>query len=94
MHGDGDGKRIAIQIADANTRVLFGGFQVTIKRTDLNRHFTVREIIKASEDGFNRLLHKTGIAHVEHFFGRMFYASAIKAKFVKEMPIHSFSRTR
>lgn len=67
--------------------------EVTIKRTDLNRHFTVREIIKASEDGFNSLLHKTGIAHLEHFFGRMFYASAIKAKFVKEMPIHSFSRT-
>eukprot|EP00038_Savillea_parva_P019988 m.30066 g.30066 ORF g.30066 m.30066 type:complete len:1308 (+) comp4662_c0_seq1:287-4210(+) len=67
--------------------------EVTIKRTDLNRHFTVREIIKASEDGFNSLLHKTGIAHLEHFFGRMFYSSAIKAKFVKEMPIHSFSRT-
>lgn len=67
--------------------------QVTIKRTDLNRHFTVREIIKASEDGFNTLMLSTGIAHLEHFFGRMFYASAIKAKFVKEMPIHSFSRT-
>jgi len=68
--------------------------EVTIKRTDLNRHFTVREIIKASEDGFNALLHASGMAHLEHFFGRMFYSSAIKAKFVKEMPIHSFSRTK
>lgn len=65
-----------------------------MKRTDLNRHFTVREIIRASEDTFNLVLHKSGLAHLEHCFGRMYYASGIKARFIKEMPIHSYNRTQ
>lgn len=66
---------------------------VSIGRADLNRNFSASKIIRASEDTFGLMLHETGIAHLELFFGRMYYSSGIKAKFVKEMPENSTTRT-
>ena len=68
--------------------------QVNIWRTDLNRHFTVREIVKASEDGWNLLLHQSGLAAFEYLYGNMFFSSEVDAKFHKEMLINTWSRQR
>ncbi|KAJ1445041.1 hypothetical protein M885DRAFT_336551 [Pelagophyceae sp. CCMP2097] len=61
------------------------GTEVLFEQTDYNRHFTVREIVRDSERGFYNLVHQTGLAHLEHYFRVMFFASRINAKFDREL---------
>mmetsp|Transcript_18855 Transcript_18855/g.28446 ORF Transcript_18855/g.28446 Transcript_18855/m.28446 type:complete len:635 (+) Transcript_18855:3-1907(+) len=65
--------------------VIVSGPRVTFSQTDYNRHFTVREIIKDSERGFYNLLHRTGLAYLEHYYRVMFFASRLDAKFDLEL---------
>ena len=58
---------------------------VRFSQTDFNRHFTVREIVRDSERGMYNLVHVTGLAHLEHHFAVMFFASDVKATFTKEI---------
>jgi len=64
---------------------IMSGTRVAFSQTDYNRHFTVREIIRDSERGFYNLLHLTGLAHLEHYYRVMFFASKVKGRFDHEL---------
>mmetsp|Transcript_10209 Transcript_10209/g.33629 ORF Transcript_10209/g.33629 Transcript_10209/m.33629 type:complete len:1263 (-) Transcript_10209:2345-6133(-) len=64
---------------------VISGTRVAFAQTDYNRHFTVREIIKDSERGFYNLLHLTGLAHLEHYYRVMFFASRLEGRFDHEL---------
>lgn len=65
--------------------VIVPGSSVDFHQTDYNRHFTVREIIRDSERGFYNLVHASGLAHLEHYFCVMFFASRLEARFDVEL---------
>jgi acyl-CoA thioesterase FadM len=65
--------------------VVVPGVQVQFQQTDYNRHFTVREIIRDSERGFYNLIHASGLAHLEHYYRIMFFASRLEARFDAEL---------
>ena len=69
-----------------------GARTVTIMRVDLNHHFTVREIIKASQDGYLKVVHDSGLSHLEFMFLQAFSVASVKGRFIKEIEIHSKSR--
>lgn len=70
---------------DLELEVVVPGPVVTFYQTDYNRHFTVREIIRDSERGFYNLLHASGLAHLEHYYRVMFFASRLEARFDVEL---------
>jgi len=70
---------------DLDRAVVVPGSQVTFEQTDYNRHFTVREIIRDSERGFYNLIHASGLAHLEHYYRVMFFASRLEARFDAEL---------
>ena len=72
-------------VVDLSRTVVVPGPYVRFSQTDFNRHFTVREIVRDSERGMYNLVHVTGLAHLEHHFAVMFFASDIKATFTKEI---------
>mmetsp|Transcript_29081 Transcript_29081/g.86877 ORF Transcript_29081/g.86877 Transcript_29081/m.86877 type:complete len:1361 (-) Transcript_29081:3452-7534(-) len=65
--------------------VVVPGIRVQFQQTDYNRHFTVREIIRDSERGFYNLIHASGLAHLEHYYRIMFFASRLEARFDAEL---------
>ena len=70
---------------DLQRTIVVPGTCVHFEQTDYNRHFTVREIIRDSERGFYNLIHETGLAHLEHYFRVMFFASRLEARFDAEL---------
>lgn len=70
---------------DLTAIAIVSGPRVAFAQTDYNRHFTVREIIKDSERGFYNLLHLTGLAHLEHYYRVMFFASRLEGRFDHEL---------
>jgi len=72
-------------VIDLERTVVVPGTRVHFQQTDYNRHFTVREIIRDSERGFYNLVHETGLAHLEHYFRVMFFASRLEARFDAEL---------
>ena len=77
--------RTAPPAVDLERVVVVPGPAVTFGQTDYNRHFTVREIVRDSERGFYNLVHASGLAHLEHYYGAMFFASRLEAKFDAEL---------
>lgn len=65
---------------DLSRTVVVPGPFVRFSQTDFNRHFTVREIVRDSERGMYNLVHRTGLAHLEHHFAVMFFASDLKVR--------------
>lgn len=72
-------------IIDLERTVVIPGTRVHFEQTDYNRHFTVREIVRDSERGFYNLVHASGLAHLEHYFRVMFFASRLEARFDAEL---------
>jgi len=70
---------------DLDRTVVVPGSSVRFEQTDYNRHFTVREIVLDSERGFYNLIHASGLAHLEHYFRVMFFASRLEARFDAEL---------
>jgi len=70
---------------DLDLEVIVPGSVVAFHQTDYNRHFTVREIVRDSERGFYNLIHASGLAHLEHYFRVMFFASRLEARFDVEL---------
>ena len=70
---------------DLERVVVVPGPRVAFAQTDYNRHFTVREIVRDSERGFYNLVHASGLAHLEHYFRVMFFASRLEARFDAEL---------
>jgi acyl carrier protein/acyl-CoA thioesterase FadM len=70
---------------DLERTVVIPGTRVHFEQTDYNRHFTVREIVRDSERGFYNLVHASGLAHLEHYFRVMFFASRLEARFDAEL---------
>ena len=64
---------------DLDRTVIVPGSRVHFEQTDYNRHFTVREIVHDSERGFYNLVHASGLAHLEHYYRVMFFASRLEA---------------
>lgn len=68
--------------------VVVPGPSVNFHQTDFNAHFTVREIIRDSERGYYNLMHRNGIAHLEHHFGVMLFCSNLTSSFSKELAVN------
>lgn len=73
------------RLVHLDIEVIVPGPFVGFQQTDYNRHFTVREIIRDSERGFYNLVHASGLAHLEHYYRVMFFASRVDARFDLEL---------
>lgn len=73
------------KVVDLDIEVIVPGLTVAFHQTDYNRHFTVREIVRDSERGFYNLVHASGLAHLEHYYRVMFFASRLEARFDLEL---------
>jgi acyl-CoA thioesterase FadM len=58
---------------------------VNFKNIDANLHFTVKDIVRVSEQGLYSLIGGSGLDGLECHFGRIFWASECKAHFHKEI---------
>jgi len=76
-----------VKVVTIDKEVVVKGLTVEPKNTDLNRHFTVREIVAASEIGYYRLVIENGLTHLEYYFGRTFFCSNLTCNFYKEIPL-------
>lgn len=73
------------RLVHLDIEVIVPGPYVGFQQTDYNRHFTVREIIRDSERGFYNLVHASGLAHLEHYYRVMFFASRVEGRFDLEL---------
>ena len=80
-----------MKMVDLTKEARIDGLSVREFDCDFNYHFTVSKIVPASEQGYYQLLRVTGLAHMEYYFGRIFFCCNLTCNFYKEIPLgHSY----